>query len=73
MVLILERSGLSQEVVITSIAAAGISSVVATVVGHPLDTIRVKMQLDSQSASFLQSAAQLVKSEGPLSLFKGMS
>lgn len=41
--------------------------------GHPLDTIRVRMQLESRRITTRQCAYEALVNEGALSLYKGVS
>ncbi|KAH9088266.1 hypothetical protein LEN26_019577 [Aphanomyces euteiches] len=53
-------------------SCAGVSS---TVVGHPFDTVKVRLQMNSTAAAFkgpLDCVMQTVRKEGFLGLYKGM-
>lgn len=50
--------------------AAGVA---LTLVGHPLDTLKVRMQTQAEFTSVINCFMSAVRNEGPLSLFKGMS
>lgn len=41
--------------------------------GHPLDTIRVRMQMDSRRITARQCAYEAILNEGPFSLMKGVT
>ena len=45
------------------------------VVGYPLDTVKVRLQTDDKRAykGGFDCFTQIIKKEGPLSLFRGMS
>lgn len=59
---------------LTQEAVGGLSAGVAgTVVGYPLDTIKVRMQTQARVGGILSTAAFLVRTEGVLSLYKGMT
>ena len=56
-----------------STLAGAISSIAGTLVGHPLDTIKVRMQLEKRSkVSARQIAYKALVREGSLSLYKGV-
>jgi solute carrier family 25 citrate transporter 1 len=53
--------------------AGGIAGMCEALSCHPLDTIKVRMQLTAASkASPLRTAASIVKNEGPFALYKGL-
>lgn len=53
--------------------AAVISNTLGTYVGHPLDTIKVRMQVSSENTSTLKVIRNIVKAEGISGLFKGVT
>lgn len=59
--------------------AGGLGGMAGVIAGHPLDTVRVRLQqppssspVPSNSLSALGVVRQIVYCEGPLALFKGM-
>lgn len=56
-------------------AAAGwISGVTGTAISHPMDTVKVRLQMDGKRyPNAMNCAVQMVKGEGPRSLFKGLT
>jgi hypothetical protein len=58
--------------------AGGIGGAAGVFVGHPLDTVRVRQQMHGTGASspyrsILSSATHIVRTEGAVSLFKGVT
>lgn len=52
---------------------ASFSNIIGTVLGHPLDTIRVRMQLETgQKTSFLRTCSETYYGEGVRGFFKGL-
>ncbi len=49
------------------------AGIALTVVGHPFDTIKVRMQTSTQFKSATQCVLQTIRKEGPFALYKGMS
>lgn len=49
---------------------AGISQVL---VGHPFDTLKVRLQTDGHSTTPLKYLRVMLRTEGPLSLYKGLT
>ncbi|KAH0362307.1 hypothetical protein KCU65_g8120, partial [Aureobasidium melanogenum] len=62
----------------TNLIAGGGAGMMEALVCHPLDTIKVRMQLSKRSQrggarrGFIQTGAQIVKRETPLALYKGL-
>jgi len=56
-----------------SLLAGSVAGVVAIVVCHPLDTIRVRLQTSQKFSGALDCATQTVRNEGALALYKGMA
>lgn len=56
-----------------SLVASSVSNVAGIIAGHPLDTIKVRMQLDSRKITARQCAQEAIMKEGPMSLMKGLS
>ncbi len=53
--------------------SGSIAGMVSTVLGHPLDTIKVRLQLDSKTyGNSFNSIMRIVKNEGVFGLFKGV-
>lgn len=52
--------------------AGGFGGAAGVVSGHPLDTIRIRLQQPSNNTSAFRLLRNMIKSEGPCSLFKGM-
>lgn len=57
----------------TSLVAATISNMTSSLAGHPLDTIRIRMQMDPDSKCFFSCCRDLISKEGTKSFFKGVS
>ncbi|KAL4193939.1 hypothetical protein AMTRI_Chr05g66270 [Amborella trichopoda] len=55
--------------------AGGFGGMAGVISGHPLDTLRIRLQQPSSSSSFsaLKVLRSMASSEGPLALYKGMS
>ena len=69
-----EKEGKSNlEFLKTSIIAASIANLLAIVAVYPLDTVRVRMQMEAEKVSALQCAKDLLRKEGVRGLFKGLS
>lgn len=63
----------------TNLVAGGGAGMMEALVCHPLDTIKVRMQLSKRATrpggtrrGFLQTGVQIVKRETPLALYKGL-
>ncbi|KAG9597219.1 hypothetical protein KCU77_g5228, partial [Aureobasidium melanogenum] len=62
----------------TNLIAGGGAGMMEALVCHPLDTIKVRMQLSKRSQrggarrGFIQTGVQIVKRETPLALYKGL-
>nr|QKY59833.1 mitochondrial tricarboxylate/dicarboxylate carrier proteins [Aureobasidium melanogenum] len=62
----------------TNLVAGGGAGMMEALVCHPLDTIKVRMQLSKRSQrggarrGFIQTGVQIVKRETPLALYKGL-
>ncbi|KAJ8643159.1 hypothetical protein MRB53_004907 [Persea americana] len=54
------------------VARGGFGVVAGVISGHPLDTIRICLQQPSNNTSAFRLLCNMIKSEGPSSLFKGM-
>lgn len=54
------------------LVAGTAAGVALTIVGHPFDTVKVRMQTATRFRSALDVVTQTVRREGPLALFKGM-
>ena len=52
--------------------ASSISNIVGTIAGHPLDTIRVRMQLEGKHVTMTSICRETVANEGFRGFFKGM-
>jgi len=52
--------------------AGGCSGVAQILVGHPFDTIKVRLQTDKSGTTALQMVQNTVKNEGFLAVYKGM-
>ena len=53
--------------------SGGVAGVSMSVMGHPFDTIKTRMQTDPTHGSALRCASAMARSEGVLSLWKGLS
>jgi len=54
------------------VMSSSISNIVGTVLGHPLDTIRVRMQIETGQTSFLRTCTETFRGEGVRGFFKGL-
>lgn len=57
----------------TSIVASSIANIAGLVAGHPLDTIRVRLQMEPRKITARQCAYESILNEGTFSLYKGVS
>jgi hypothetical protein len=59
---------------LSTIIAATISQTFGIVVGHPLDTMKVRMQMtsDANKLGVKSIFLEIIRNEGPSGLFKGM-
>ena len=67
------KTEISFKSVFNSIVAASVSNMMGIAVGHPLDTMKVRMQMQTESVSFRSCLFNLVYYEGLRGLFKGMT
>jgi solute carrier family 25 (mitochondrial carnitine/acylcarnitine transporter), member 20/29 len=59
---------------LTEEAAGGLAAgLTGTIIGFPLDTIKTRMQTQASTGGILSTARHIVRSEGPLSLYKGIA
>jgi len=58
---------------IADFLAGGFGGACLVAVGHPLDTIKVRLQTSNQYKGFLDCFTQTLKREGPLGFYKGMA
>lgn len=58
---------------IVDLASGTIGGLVSTVVGHPLDTVRVRLQAGSGQVGMLSCFKQTIRSEGITGLYKGVA
>ena len=63
---------LSTRFVAIQIATSSISNIIGTILGHPLDTIRVRMQIEHKSVSFTKVCLDTYRGEGMRGFFKGL-
>ena len=56
-----------------SIVAASVSNMAGAFAGHPLDTIRVRMQLETRPITARQCLYETVAKEGVHGLYKGVT
>ena len=56
-----------------SIIASSFSNIAGIIAGHPLDTIRVRIQMDSRNITTRHCLYETLKNEGFLSLWKGLA
>mmetsp|Transcript_36725 Transcript_36725/g.56286 ORF Transcript_36725/g.56286 Transcript_36725/m.56286 type:complete len:111 (+) Transcript_36725:58-390(+) len=56
----------------TSVCSSSIANTAGNIIGHPLDTIKVRMMLETRRISASQCAYEAVATEGVRGLFKGM-
>ncbi|TNV77299.1 hypothetical protein FGO68_gene3304 [Halteria grandinella] len=56
------------------VLASSVSNMLGLIIGYPLDTVKVRMQMSSESSvGTIGMLRGMIKLEGPFSLFKGMS
>lgn len=55
----------------TSIASCT-ANTLGLLVGHPLDTIKIRVQMASEKMTIAKCAANIMKREGPIALYKGL-
>lgn len=58
--------------VIGTIAATTISNTAGLAAGHPLDTIRIRMQMDNRRITMKHCLYDAISKEGIMSLYKGL-
>ena len=63
----------AKNLVFCSMAASSLASMIGNGTGHPLDTIKIRIQLADRPISMRACAVDLVTKEGFSSLFKGIS
>jgi solute carrier family 25 (mitochondrial carnitine/acylcarnitine transporter), member 20/29 len=56
-----------------AITASTVSNMLGHLIGHPLDTVRVRMQLESRKITASQIILETIKKEGPSGLYKGVT
>lgn len=59
--------------IFNAIIASTISNMTGGFIGHPLDTVRVRMQLESRPISAMECIYETVRSEGAMGLYKGVT
>lgn len=57
----------------SSVVASSVANIAGLVAGHPLDTIRVRLQTESRRITARQCAYESILNEGTFSLYKGVS
>lgn len=57
---------------LSSFTASTIANVAGIVTGHPLDTVKIRMQLEKRKITMRQCAYEALVNEGPYSLYKGL-
>jgi solute carrier family 25 (mitochondrial carnitine/acylcarnitine transporter), member 20/29 len=62
----------SEKFFLNSVIASSLSNMVGTIAGHPLDTIKVRMQMDSRPITIRNCLMETVKFEGYAGLWKGI-
>lgn len=58
---------------LTSVVASSVANVAGLVTGHPLDTIRVRLQTEPRKITARHCAYESILNEGTFSLYKGVS
>ena len=58
---------------LTSVAASSVANIAGLVTGHPLDTVRVRLQTEARKITARQCAYETILNEGTFSLYKGVS
>ena len=66
-----KKSGGREEVFMTRFCAGYITMVGATLVTHPLDTLRVRVSVQPDSATYLQTARRVYTADGVRGLYGG--
>ena len=57
----------------SSFAASTIANVTGIGTGHPLDTVKIRRQLERRKITMRQCAYEALVNEGPYSLYKGLA
>lgn len=57
----------------SSFVASTVANVTGIVTGHPLDTVKIRMQLEKRKITMRQCAYEALVNEGPYSLYKGLA
>ena len=65
-----ERKGVTFQSLLTQLAISSFASLLGLSLGHPLDTIRVRMQV-SDSSGFVSTVMHTYRGEGFKGFFKG--
>lgn len=68
----LDHSPMISAQILKDFTAGIFANCIGTFIGHPLDTVKVRMQLSPSSASFPSIITQILKNEGLTGLFKGV-
>lgn len=56
-----------------SVIASSVSNVAGIAVTHPLDTLKIRMQMATRTISMRQCAYEAITEEGAFGLYKGLS
>jgi len=62
-----------QRLLTSYIWSSSVATTVGVLIGHPFETIKVRMQMAKSRITARQCLKNLVKYEGPLSLWKGLA
>lgn len=57
---------------LSSICASTVSNVAGIAAGHPLDTLRIRMQMDTRNISMRQCLYETLKQDGAMGVYKGI-
>lgn len=58
---------------LTSVVASSVANVAGLLAGHPLDTVKVRIQTEQRRITARQCAYETILNEGTFSLYKGAS
>ncbi|RKO84563.1 mitochondrial carrier domain-containing protein, partial [Blyttiomyces helicus] len=55
-----------------SVISGGFAGIASVLVGHPFDTLKVRLQTSNEYKGIADCFKQTIKRDGPLGLYKGM-
>ena len=68
-----ERRNTQRGFFLNTLIASSLSNMAGTLASHPLDTLKVRMQLDERPLTSRQIIHETIKKEGTFGLFKGVT